>query len=307
MEASVNVAITGSDGYIATVLYKELVAQKYNVICCDRSSHEDVIAHSFDNQQFIDRVVVNNCDTIFHLAANSEVGPSATKPLLYYHNNTSRTINMVNQLARRGWKGRIVFSSTAAVYGDQNNIVTEDSPLQPCSHYGHSKLMCEQILNVAHLYNIDVTVFRYFNVAGAYDEVGQPIDQTHIVTRICNAAAGREPLVIYGDDYPTVDGTCIRDYIHVRDVCLAQIFAMTNKINGTFNLGSLQGTTVKQLISEFVVHNQVPVSFLVGKRRKGDPAFLVADPRKFIERGFTYQYSQIDTIVKSAWRYYNGF
>ena len=167
--------------------------------------------------------------------------------------------------------------------------------------------MCEQILDVAHLYNIDTTVFRYFNVAGAYDDVGQSVDQSHIVTRICNAAAGREPLIIYGDDYPTVDGTCIRDYIHVRDVCLAQIFAMTNKINGTFNLGSLQGTTVKQLISEFVVHNQVPVSFLVGKRRKGDPAFLVADPRKFIERGFTYQYSQIDTIVKSAWRYYNGF
>lgn len=307
------VAITGSHGYIGSVLRKELTEQGYDVICCDNRPLAgdlryltNVSTTSFDDQLFIGMVMEYNCDTIFHLAASSLLGPSATDPLLYYHNNTARTINMIHQLVKRGWKGRIVFSSTAAVYGDQGKVVTEDSPLQPCNYYGRSKLMCEQALDVAHMYGIDTTIFRYFNVSGAYDDVGQNYGEPHIITRICSAAAGRTPLFVYGNDYPTSDGTCIRDYVHVRDVCLAQIYAMNHKINGTFNLGTTQGTTVKQIIDRFIYNNGMPIDFSIGKRREGDPAFLVADPGSFIRQGFTYRHSDIDKIVKSAWEYFKN-
>jgi UDP-glucose 4-epimerase len=310
-----NVLVTGSHGYIGSVLCKTLTEAGHRVFACDTKQHlggnfdylYTVYHRSFDDDEVLDVIDYNQIDTIFHLAASSLLGPSATDPLLYYHNNTARTINLLNKLREREWKGHIIFSSTAAVYGDQGSIVTENaSILQPCNHYGHSKLMCEQAINVAHMYGIKTTTFRYFNVAGAYDDRGQDAGEPHIITRICNAVAGKAPLTVFGIDYKTKDGTCIRDYVHVRDVCRAQIHAMDNKVEGIYNLGTQDGTSVLEIINAFEDVNKVNVEFQSGMRRTGDPAYLVAAPWKFMDTGFEYKHSTIEEIVKSAWSYYNG-
>lgn len=310
-----NVLVTGSHGYIGSVLCKTLSEQGWQVYAVDNKEHlggdfryfRTVYNRSFDEDFIVNSVILNNIHTIFHLAASSGVGHSSEDPLQYYWNNTAKTISFIKKLAKAGWKGRIIFSSTAAVYGDQVWPVTEKDMLIPCNHYGKSKLMCEQALDVAHMYGIETTVFRYFNVAGAYGDVGQDSEEPHIITRICNTAYDSNiPLTVYGSDYTTRDGTCIRDYVHVRDICAAQIFAMDNKIDGTFNLGTNAGSTVREIIYAFWSMNDIPISFSMGERREGDPAFLVANPNKFVDRGFKYQYSSIEHIVCSAWKYFKG-
>lgn len=309
-----NVLVTGSHGYIGSVLCKTLTEAGHTVFACDIKPYlggdfeylHAVYNRSFDDDEVLDCITNNKIDTIFHLAASSLLGPSATDPLLYYYNNTARTINLLNRLRNRDWKGHVIFSSTAAVYGDQGKRVREHDPLQPCNHYGHSKLMCEQAINVAHMYGIKTTTFRYFNVAGAYDDRGQNAGEPHIITRICNAAANKAPLTIYGNDYKTQDGTCIRDYVHVRDVCRAQMHAMDSKVYGIYNLGTDRGTSTRKLLEKFWHVTKIKVPFVYGERREGDPEFLVAEPRKFKDTGFKYEYSTIDEIIKSAWSYYNG-
>lgn len=309
-----NVLVTGSHGYIGSVLCKTLTEAGHRVFACDIKPYlggdfeylHTVYNRSFDDDEVLEAITNNKIDTIFHLAASSLLGPSATDPLLYYYNNTARTINLLNRLRNRGWKGHIIFSSTAAVYGDQGRIVTEDDTLQPCNHYGHSKLMCEQAINVAHMYGIKTTTFRYFNVSGAYDDRGQSAGEPHIITRICNAAANKDVLTVFGDDYETVDGTCIRDYVHVRDVCRAQMHAMEHGVTGIYNLGTQQGTSVHEIINAFLKQNDVRLYYRIAGRREGDPAYLVASPQKFMDTGFVYMHSSIEEIVKSAWSYYNG-
>lgn len=309
-----NVLVTGSHGYIGSVLCKTLTEAGHRVFACDIKPYlggdfeylHAVYNRSFDDDEVLEVITNNKIDTIFHLAASSLLGPSAIDPLTYYYNNTARTINLLNRLRNRDWKGHIIFSSTAAVYGDQDRIVTEDDTLQPCNHYGHSKLMCEQAINVAHKYGIKTTTFRYFNVSGAYDDRGQDAGEPHIITRICNAAACQTPLTVYGIDYRTKDGTCIRDYVHVRDVCRAQMYAMDNQIEGIYNLGTQHGTSVLDIIDAFDSANKVKVEFQSGAKRTGDPAYLVASPWKFMDTGFVYKHSSIEEIVKSAWSYYNG-
>lgn len=306
------VAVTGSSGYIGSVLCRTLREQGIYVLACDtaeRKTHhytDMFINDSFDKDVFVDAIISHGVECIFHLAASSLLGPSATDPLLYYHNNTARLITFLSKLRNRGWKGHIIFSSTAAVYGDRGEPVKETAIKIPCNNYGRSKLMCENVLEIASLYGINVTMFRYFNVAGGYGDVGQDFNEPHIITRICNAADDKSPLVVYGNDYPTPDGTCIRDYVHVRDICAAQIHAMDNKLYDTYNLGTLNGTSVLEIIEAFERENAVKVPFTFGKIREGDPAFLVADPQKFVDTGFEYKYSNINQIVKSAWEYYNG-
>jgi UDP-glucose 4-epimerase len=317
-----NVAVTGSHGYIGSVLRKMLTEQGHQVYCCDRKlktkqltarqkKYWHGLSHgSFDDWYFINRIVESDCKVVFHLAASSLLGPSAKDPLSYYYNNTARTTNFLQRLDSTGWTGHIIFSSTAAAYGAQDEPVNEDSPKQPCNHYGHSKLNCEQVLENMHLYGTRVTTFRYFNVVGAYDDVGQEYGEPHLLTRVCNAAIGRIPLTVYGNNYDTRDGTCIRDYVHVRDVCQAQIHAMgINQINkqgaDVFNLGTHQGTSVLEMIQQFQDVTGVKFDYTMGAKREGDPAFLVANPQKFIDTGFKYQYSNKEEIITSAWKYFN--
>ena len=317
-----NVAVTGSDGYIGSVLCKMLKEQGHNVFCCDNKTSPTFmtttfdstivrfIHTTFDDPTFVRAIIDNDCQVVFHLAASSLLGPSAKDPLLYYYNNTARTTRFLQRLDSLGWTGHIIFSSTAAVYGAQDQPVSESSPKQPCNHYGQSKLNCEQVLENMHLYGTRATIFRYFNVVGAYGDAGQNYGEPHLLTRICNAAIGRVPLTVYGNDYDTRDGTCIRDYVHVRDICQAQIHAMNmDQINkqgaDVFNLGTHEGTSVLEMIQQFQEVTGVKFDYTVGDKREGDPAFLVANPQKFIDTGFKYQYSNKEEIITSAWKYFN--
>ncbi len=311
-----NVAVTGSHGYIGSVLCKTLTEAGHDVFACDNKKFlggdfryfKTIVNQSFDCDYYVDMIIYHNIQTIFHLAASSLLGPSVTDPLLYYTNNTGRTAAFVKKLADRGWKGHIIFSSTAAVYGNKPTPCKETDGTYPINHYGHSKRMCEKILNSAHVYGIRTTTFRYFNVAGAYEDIGQDAGEPHIVTRICNAAHSGHPLIVFGSDYSTRDGTCVRDYLHVRDVCNAQVHAMDIgcDVYQTFNLGTKEGTTVFEIIKAFVEVNKVHVPYNVGGKREGDPAVLIADPQSFIDTGFTYKHSSIEDITSSAWRKFNG-
>lgn len=309
-----NVMVTGSHGYIGSILCKTLTEQGHDVYACDNKLRlggdfryiKNVYNYSFEEDIVVQAILNNNIQTIFHLAASSLLGPSATDPLLYYWNNTAKTITLLHKLAKAGWKGHIIFSSTAAVYGDQPFHVSETADLKPCNHYGKSKLMCEQALSVAEMYGIKTTAFRYFNVAGAYDDIGQDSGEPHIISRICDAAIRNTALTIFGNDYQTRDGTCVRDYVHVRDVCRAQIHAMEMQLVGTYNLGTRQGTSTRELIELFKEINNVRVPSVDGDRREGDPAFLVANPDKFVDTGFEYKYSNTPYILASAWNYYRG-
>lgn len=330
------VAVTGSHGYIGSVLTAMLLNDKHEVVDCDMHPHNTRVEPSnsytfvgtFEHDEFIERIVSEKVEVIFHLAASSLLGPSATDPLLYYHNNAARTILFLKKLIDRGWKGHIVFSSTAAVYGETKHFEAggfgfkETAPTNPINHYGHSKLMCEKALEAATQYGIKVTIFRYFNVAGSYqDTVGQRGGEPHIITRLCNAAAGAakadqytpdptelRPVTVFGRDYKTSDGTCVRDYVHVVDVCRAQMHAWHHppQTFETYNLGTQRGTTVRELLEVFEIENDCAVPHSYGPRREGDPAILIADPSKFSEKtGFTYTNSNLKTIVKSAWNYFN--
>lgn len=298
------VAVTGASGYIGSVLCKMLQEQGHEVYANDwtplnHSYYDTLNICSYEENEFVRTVTDNNIDVVFHLAATSLVGPDLYHPLLYFWNNSSKTTELCMKLQARGWDGHIIFASTAAVYNSVDYPLKESDDTKPVSIYGQSKLQCEQVLNYAQLYNIKVTIFRFFNVAGAYDDLGEEFEDTHLISRLSSAAINNHPITVYGDDYPTADGTCIRDYVNVRDICRAQLFAATEKAYGIYNLGSTTGTSVYQMISIFssVTNNVLPIE--VGKRRFGDSAFLVADASAFMQLGFEYKYNIYDTIASS--------
>lgn len=307
------VAVTGSHGFIGSILRKMLTEQGLDVLACDINlDHslwtkytKSVYHGSFDDDAYVDQIVRSDVSTIFHLAATSTVGPDAEDPMTYYWNNTARTITFLKKLIDSNWKGHIIFASTAAVYRLNGFLEPKKETyfVEPASNYGRSKLQCERILDYCSLYGINVTSFRFFNVAGAYDEFGEEHQDTHLISRICVSAINNSPVTVYGDDYPTPDGTCIRDYVHVLDICRAQCFAAQNKIYGTYNLGSKQGTSVFEMIDMFNKQTGCGVTYETGQRRPGDVPYLVAEPTKFTLHGFMYKYN-IEDIIDSSWKHF---
>ena len=304
-----NVAVTGSEGYIGSVLCKLLQEAGSNVFRCDLTpfNHPQGWVGSFDDDDFVYKIICNNVQTIFHLAATSLVGPDAKDPLLYMWNNSARTTNLLHKLVIRGWKGHIIFASTAAVYQGsifELPLTEKDKTGDPSSVYGRSKLRCEDILNMcSEHYGIKVTTFRFFNVAGAYNDAGEELFDTHLISRICWAALTNNPVTVYGNDYPTRDGTCIRDYVDVRDICRAQMFAAQNKIYGTYNLGTKHGLSVLEMIDNFNQYTNNKVKFIIGDRRPGDLHHLTADPSLFKSHGFEYKFNLEQTTV-SSWQHF---
>lgn len=306
--------ITGSSGYIGSVLAERMREQGVPLLGCDNNlALEEApntfirrLRSSFDDDFTVSTAIAYNIDIIVHLAATSTVGPDATNPLDYYENNTAKTITFVKKLKDRGWKGHFIFASTAAVYRAGDDTVTEFSPLEPSCVYGHSKLICEQVLKSCKNYGIDVTSFRFFNVAGAYNGFGEESEDTHLISKICSSVFYDKDLTVYGDSYPTRDGTCIRDYVHVVDICNAIECAIHNEVYGTFNLGTTKGTSVKEVIEQFEMHTGQKVKWKAGPNRPGDQPFLVADSSKF-ERtsGFQYTYSLRD-IINSSWEHFKN-
>lgn len=310
------IAVTGSHGYIGSVLRKMLYNHAHDVYACDnqmshwkKSDYRDYCYNaydcSYDEDLFIDAVCKDGVEVIYHFAATSLVGPDSEDPLLYYWNNVARTTNMIKKLADNGWKGHIVFSSTAAVYASKHTPLVENDLTVPANVYGNSKLMCETVLLEGQKYGIDTTVFRFFNVAGAFHEMGEEHEDTHLISRLCAAALGDNTISIFGNDYSTVDGTCVRDYVDVRDICRAAMYAMYKKLYGVYNLGTNTGTSVKQVVEIFNQLTENNVHTIVGPRRAGDAAFLTADSSLFEATGFNYTYD-ISDVITSSWDYFRG-
>jgi len=317
--------VTGSYGYIGSVLTKVLKESGYYVIgvdndersladwCSLSDSSRTKYCQRFFCADFSSDVILSLIQsypdaTVFHLAANSLLGPSAYDPLSYFENNTAKTLKLIQTLKPTN---KLLFASTAAVYAETDNVVTEASKISPPNNYGLSKLWCEQMIDSCYEINkLRAASFRFFNVIGAYEDVGQLPDTPHIVNRLCDKAlSGSSPFVIAGDDYETRDGTCVRDYFHVIDVCRALIHAdkyLTDKkpCSLKFNLGTHTGTTVKEIVDIFSKICS-PVEYRVGLRRVGDPSFLVANPDKFKATGFIYKYknTDLDIMIRDHWEY----
>jgi|Laugrespbdmm15sd_2_1035082.scaffolds.fasta_scaffold02904_3 UDP-glucose-4-epimerase GalE len=320
------VAITGCNGYIGgqTVLrFKDL---GYNVIGVDRNTTapwirdtvDTFITGDFTNPIFINSIINNNPSALIHIAGTSLVGPSMTDPGPYYLNNVGATARLLSTLAGRGWKKTVVFSSSAAVYGDPGNgdTLTEQSEKAPISPYGQSKLMAEQVLrDCASAYGFKTIALRYFNACGADARVrhGQLKDATHLIARIMETIVNKGVFTLNGSDYSTADGTCVRDYLHVEDIANAHYLSTLYSegiLSGSsveFNLGSGKGVSIKEIIASVERITGRMVLTHTGPRREGDPATLVASAQKFKKAsGWKPDASNIDNIVKSAWAWYNS-
>jgi UDP-glucose 4-epimerase len=249
-------------------------------------------------------------DAVMHFAASIEAGESMQIPELYFRNNSAATLTLLEVMLARKVK-RLVFSSTAALYGDPKRVpISEEEPLQPTNAYGASKLLVEQMLAwLNRIHGLRYCSLRYFNAAGATGDLGEAHrPETHLIPLVLQTAAGqRETISIFGTDYPTTDGTCIRDYIHVSDLAKAHTLALAgleSHSNLIYNLGNGQGFSVRQVIESARAVTGCSIPVVEAPRRPGDPAILVASSEK-IRRELHWQpeYSQLEKIIESAWKW----
>jgi UDP-glucose 4-epimerase len=312
------VMVTGAAGYIGGQTALMLKDQGYEVIGVDQDPApellENVFTHYFQSD-FADRHVLDVIQrtqpkAIIHCAGTSLVGPSLANPSYYYHNNFVKTKILADFIVDAKISTRLIFSSTAAVYGDPvMTPCSEFDPPMPISPYGESKLMVEIMLNSYHqAYGLDSVIFRYFNACGADHLVryGQADDATHIMTCLLKSIKDNQPFVLNGNSYPTADGTCVRDYVHVEDIAQAHILAIDAAVpSGVYNLGNNVGTSNQQVIDMISVVTGRTPQVELGKARLGDPAELFADSLRFREAsGWIPKYSLRD-MIQHAWAWYN--
>ena len=329
------ILVTGGAGYIGGTVAGLLAAQGHKPIIFDNLSHarlemvpEGVV---FVQGDLADRAAIEKLfisakqqgdpfDGILHFAALIEAGESMVKPEIYFRNNTASTLALLEAIVAHGPR-RLVFSSTAAVYGEPESVpIKEDARLQPTNVYGESKLLVENMLGWFHrIHGLRSTSLRYFNVAGAPEgpsgvtrgEAHEP--ESHLIPLILDVALGRrQSICIYGDDYPTPDGTCIRDYIHVSDLADAHVLALqaleteaAAKGRLIYNLGNGHGFSVREVIESARRVTGHPIPAEIHPRRPGDPAVLVAGSEKAIrELGWKPRYTQLDDIIRTAWAWH---
>ena len=316
-----SIMVTGGAGYIGSHAVQGLLQKGYEVVVVDNletghieSIPSNVAFYKGDlrDVDFLNGVFEQeNIDAVIHFAAHSLVGESVVNPLKYFHNNTYGMMVLLEVMKQHN-VDKIVFSSTAATYGEPTNIpITEDEVTSPTNPYGESKLMMEKMMRWADAaYNIRFVSLRYFNVAGASldGSIGEDHTiETHLIPLVLQTALGkRQHITIFGDDYQTEDGTCIRDYIHVVDLVEAHILALEylNKGNESdiFNLGSATGYSVKQIIDVAEEVTGLSINKVQGERRAGDPSILIASSEKAQQiLGWKPQYTNIHQIIKNAW------
>jgi len=330
------IMVTGGAGYVGSTVSALLVERGHQVVVVDNLCHarREMVP---DGVEFVeadvsDRACIEGLfraaasengpfDGVLHFAALIEAGESMKHPEVYFRNNTASTLALLESVIAAGPK-RFVFSSTAAVYGEPETVpIPETAALRPTNTYGESKLLVEYMLGWFHrIHGLRSASLRYFNVAGA-PEVGGPGSgiinrgeahepESHLIPLILDVALGRRPAIkIFGDDYPTHDGTCVRDYIHVGDLADAHLLALEalesdraaeNRL--IYNLGNGAGFTVKEVIDSVRRVTGHPIPVELQSRRPGDPAFLIASSEKAIaELGWKPRYSQIDEIIRTAW------
>lgn len=319
------VLVCGGAGYIGSHINKQLYKEGYETIVFDNlvyGHREAVKWGKFEqgdlcNLEDIERVFnIYNIDSVFHFAAYAYVGESVVNPEKYYYNNVSNTLNLLKAMRKYGCR-KIIFSSTCATYGEPESVpITEDMLQNPINPYGATKLMIERILkDYRRAYGIEFAVLRYFNAAGAdpEGEIGESHDpETHIIPLVLDAASGkREDIKVFGTDYDTLDGSCVRDYIHVYDLATAHLLALHylehGKHSDFFNLGNEIGTSVLQVIDSVKKITRKDFKVILTDRRPGDPAKLVGSNRKAQEiLGWEPVYSDIDKIVEHAWRWHES-
>ncbi|MCK5811710.1 MAG: UDP-glucose 4-epimerase GalE [Clostridiales bacterium] len=320
------ILVTGGAGYIGSHMVKLLQEQNEEVIVIDNLSTGSAksiseaklyIGDIRDKEIMTNIFTENKIDAVIHFAADSRVAESVANPLKYYNNNLHGTATLLEFMVKYGVK-YIVFSSTAAVYGNsETNIITEETKTNPESPYGETKLAIEQMMEwVSSAHGIYYTALRYFNACGAHESglIGESRNhETHLIPLVLQVALGkRKKINIYGDDYATKDGTCIRDYIHVTDLANAHIKAVKwmkkYKKSGIFNLGNGKGFSVQEIVDYARKVTKKPILAEVDSRRAGDPDKLVASNQLAKEElKWVPKITKIDDIIKSAWKFMNNF
>ena len=316
------VLVVGGAGYIGSHMVKMLSKAGHDVTTLDNLSngYRDAVKYGeFVEGDIADAVLLsklfsdNAFDGVMHFASYIQVGESVEKPSMYYRNNVSNTQVLLDAMVEHGVK-RFIFSSTAATFGEPDYTpIDEKHPQSPINPYGHSKLMVEQILrDFDHAYGLKSVSLRYFNAAGADPdgELGERhIPETHLIPLVLQAASGRrDNITIFGTDYDTPDGTCIRDYIHINDLCSAHLLGLEHLVAGgetrAYNMGNGMGYSIKELIdiTKEVTGNDFTV--LMGERRGGDPARLVADSTLLQkELGWKPELADLADIIRHAWEW----
>ena len=310
--------VTGGAGYVGSVCAKVLLEQGHRVVIVDDLSTGNADAVP-DGADFIDDDMVpaaagllgdGSFDGVLHFAARSLVGESVEAPERYWFGNVVKTLELL-EVIRAAGTPRLVFSSTAATYGEPESVpITEDSPTRPTNAYGATKLAIDHaITSYAAAYGLGATSLRYFNVAGAYAGFGERhAVETHLIPLVLQVAAGRrEEILVYGNDWPTPDGTCIRDYIHVRDLADAHVLALQHSEPGRHrivNLGNGTGFSVREVIDCCRRVTGHPIPSRDVDRRAGDPAVLIASSERAMrELGWRPRHTGLEEIVGDAWEF----
>jgi UDP-glucose 4-epimerase len=322
------ILVTGGAGYIGSVVAEELLLAKHQVVVFDNLSRGHRQAVPKDAELIVGDLADRDClvqlfrprggsspiDAVMHFAALIEAGESMKTPESFFRNNTANALNLLEAMLATGIQ-RFVFSSTAALFGNpQRTPIEEDDLLNPTNAYGESKLLVERMLAWFHrIHGLRYASLRYFNAAGAYrpdkGEAHQP--ETHLIPRILQVALGRaEHVNIFGTDYPTADGTCIRDYIHVADLARAHLLALhalegnDSSVPLVYNLGNGQGFSVRQVVEVARRLTGHPIPVVESPRRAGDPAVLIASSEKIRrDLGWKPKFPDLESIVESAWEW----
>lgn len=314
-----NILITGGAGYIGSHIAWLMAHSNYNIIVLDNLVYGQtfnfqwatLIKGDYGNAQLLEEIFTTySIDTVIHCAASIEVGESVKNPLKFYENNVAKTITLLQTMSL--YKiSKIIFSSSCAVYGIPQGVpIPEDHPKLPISPYGHTKLMIETILqDTFNAYGISYVVLRFFNAAGALHSEGlyeQHKPETHLIPLLLQAAIGHKPFYIFGSCRPTLDGTCIRDFVHVLDIAKAHMQAIEYLNNGNrpdiFNLGTGEGFSIKEIVHATENICQCAIDIEYKEDRPGDPSVLIADAQK-AKTILTWIpiYSDLETIIKSAY------
>lgn len=317
MDKTMTVIVTGAAGYIGGQTMLALRDQGITVIGIDIRSlprHLESIPDRFYQEDFaskhgLSRILEHRPTAVVHCAGTSLVGPSMSDPESYYRNNFVKTKSLADYVVKYAPKTRIVFSSSAAVYGEP--VITpcqESDPPLPVSPYGESKLMIEMMLAAYHrAYGLDYVAFRYFNACGADSEGrhGQEPGATHIIARVVESLRDDREFTLYGSDYATADGTCVRDYVHVEDIALAHHMAVYDVVpTGVYNLGTSTGASNREIMKAAESITDRDLHYVMGARREGDPAVLTAASQRFnLVTGWVPRYN-LHEIIQHAWHWY---
>jgi len=320
-----NILVVGGAGYIGSHMVKDLLRAGYEVVIMDNLStgHRELLPGgiffegNLDDGKLLDRIFSEyQISAVMHFAAFSLVGDSMQDPIAYYRNNIAGTIELIAAMVRHNVK-YFIFSSSAAVYGEPVEIpIKEDHPCNPTNPYGATKVAVEQLLNDCdYAYGLKSVSLRYFNAAGADEsgEIGELHEpETHLIPLVLKAASGEQKNIkIFGTDYPTYDGTCIRDYIHVNDLAQAHLLALEALLSGkessVYNLGNSKGYSVREVIELSEKITEKTIRTVEVERRPGDPAELIAGSDKIREElGWKPGYEDLETIITTAWNWHTA-